>query len=291
MKIIALLPFKNESRFLASYLSSISKCCDALIAVDDGSVDGGKEILEASQTSKFAVSVHSKKQQGSWSVHQTRQDLLDFGRAAGGTHFVCLDADETFTAPFLKKFPKVLSSMKPGDKISMQWLAVWKSLDHYRNDASVWSNNYKDFIFCDDGTSSAHMNFLCEGRTPGENNETNLLKLNPKYGAVLHWQFSDWQAFQEKQCWYRCQELVLGEKSAAAINQKYSITLDDNRALVEPIPESWLSGITCPKPISLARTEQSWHVKEIAELFTKHGVEPFMSLDIWHVHQIKNLVK
>lgn len=291
MKTIALLPFKNEERYLPSFLSTISRCCDGLIAIDDGSTDNGKEILEAAATPGFFVNVHSKQPHSSWSVHETRQELIDLGRKAGGTHFVYLDADETFTAPFLKKFPKVLANMKPGDKVSMQWLAVWKSMDHYRNDASVWSNNYKDFIFCDDGISTAHMNFLCEGRTPGENNENNLLRLNTKYGAVLHWQFSDWQAFQEKQCWYRCQEILLGQKTPEAINQKYSITLDDDRTFVQPVPESWLSDIVVPEPLSPMRTEQSWHVKEIASMFEKYGPETFKALNIWHVHSIKNLVK
>ena len=33
----------------------------------------------------------------------------------------------------------------------MQWIALWKSYTRYKNDNSVWSNNYKDFIFHDDG--------------------------------------------------------------------------------------------------------------------------------------------
>ena len=30
------------------------------------------------------------------------------------------------------------------------WLAMWKSLIRYKEDKSVWSSNYKDFIYRDD---------------------------------------------------------------------------------------------------------------------------------------------
>ena len=26
-------------------------------------------------------------------------------------------------------------------------MSIWKSLDRYKNDKSVWTNNYKDFVF------------------------------------------------------------------------------------------------------------------------------------------------
>ena len=39
---------------------------------------------------------------------------------------------------------------KKNEKISLQWLALWKSNYRYKNDRSVWSNNFKDFIFYDD---------------------------------------------------------------------------------------------------------------------------------------------
>ncbi len=48
MKIVALLPVKNESWALPSYLSSVSKIADQIIALDDSSSDNSKNILTGS---------------------------------------------------------------------------------------------------------------------------------------------------------------------------------------------------------------------------------------------------
>lgn len=45
MKVIALLPFKNEAWILPAYLSSIKQIADEIIALDDGSTDGGDQLL------------------------------------------------------------------------------------------------------------------------------------------------------------------------------------------------------------------------------------------------------
>ena len=46
MKVIGLLPFKNEEYFLPTYLSNVTKVCDEIIAVDDNSTDNSRQIIE-----------------------------------------------------------------------------------------------------------------------------------------------------------------------------------------------------------------------------------------------------
>ena len=47
MKVISLLPFKNEEWVLPSYLYSIKRLSDEIIAIDDGSTDNSVKILES----------------------------------------------------------------------------------------------------------------------------------------------------------------------------------------------------------------------------------------------------
>lgn len=289
IKKIALLPCRNESWILPTYLKNVLPVVDSIIAIDDNSTDNSVEILE--KNSKVKVYHNKEIVKNGWAEFNIRQRLLELGREAGGTHFICLDADETFTSNFVSISKKIIEKLQPGQKLAMQWLALWKSTDHYRDDHSVWSNNFKDFIVCDDGKiSHVHPgNTIGVGRTPGLNTDDNWLKLNNKYGAVLHYQFSNWRNFQLKQAWYRISEFLLqGKGSEGSINQKYSITLDDPNTFVRACPEDWLKNL--PK-IDINEMTISWHLEKIKEIFQEHNIEKFKNLDIWHNNEIRNLAK
>ena len=103
MKVIALLPFKNEEWCLPSYLHNTTKIVDEIIAIDDGSIDNSVKILEDAGAKVYSSEKLIKFNSG-WSEGSIRAELLKLGREAGGTHFVCLDADETFTNPLIDNF-------------------------------------------------------------------------------------------------------------------------------------------------------------------------------------------
>jgi glycosyltransferase involved in cell wall biosynthesis len=285
-KIIALLPFKNEEMFLESYMDSISNFCDSLVAYNDNSTDKSLEIInkfsdriEIKIIDKNILEQSEIKQD--WNVDVIRQQLLTTGRQLGGSHFVCLDADEVFTRQFINNARKIIDKLAPGQKIQLQWLTLWKSLTHYRDDNSVWSNNYKDFIFCDDGKISYKVpSYLCEARTPGSNEDDVTLKLNKKYGAVIHYQFAFWNLTQTKQAWYRCRELING-KNPYDINQKYKITLDDPTAKLRALDDSWVPAIM-PK-IAMYNPLEDWRFLEMLEFFKHHESVRFKELEISHV--------
>ena len=46
MKVIGLIPFKNEEYFLPTYLSNVKPICDEIIEVDDHSTDNSRKIME-----------------------------------------------------------------------------------------------------------------------------------------------------------------------------------------------------------------------------------------------------
>jgi len=286
MKIIALLPFRNEERFIPSYLSCVVPAVDEIIAIDDNSNDQSAELL---RTGGATVYSSDMKEVAGWPEFGIRQKLLQLGREAGGTHFVILDADETFTGQFPKYIRAICKRMKPGRKLRLQWLAMWKSVDHYKDDNTVWSNNFKDFIYCDDGTSEYPNVWMHTPRTPGNGtDESNSDILNTKYGAVYHFQFSDWTSFQIKQCWLRCSELLKGKGSPIAINQKYAITLDQESRL-SAIPDDWKEGVVFPTVTCKVDPKELWRFKQLEEWFKKHGPEYFGELHIWHEPNIKAL--
>lgn len=282
MKIVALLTAKNESWIIDNCLNSLSKISDLIIAIDDNSEDNTASILSSYEV----ILIPPKKNlYHGWGEYSNRQLLLEKGREMGGTHFIILDADESFTENFIKDARSIIFSLKKGQKLEMQWLALWKNTSHYIDDnRSVFSNNFKDFIFCDNG-ENYNQDFMHLPRTPITNNN-NSIRLDLIYGAVLHYQFSDWKRFQLKQAWYRCSELIEFPNNEISINSKYSITNDSKYKLTK-IDENM-----APKKLKieyLKLAKYSWHYQRMLEYFNKFGVVFFEKLEIWHTEDLENI--
>ena len=296
MKIVALLPFKNEEWCLPSYLHNTIKVVDEIIAIDDGSTDNSLKILEDAGAKVYS-SEKLRNFNSGWSEGSIRAELLKLGRESGGTHFVCLDADESFTNNFVEISKKSISELRPGEKIAMQWLALWKSYTHYRHDSTVWSNNWKDFVVADSPeltyNSKQHMHL---GRTPLGNHESgksHWISYPPNYAAVMHFQFSVYNNFQLKQCWFRCSELIQAPGTESAINAKYSITLLDQGVGLQEMPKEWYDGVPFP---TVDNFDPEWNEDKflrkdllpgIMKYFDDYGVDYFKDLDIWHIPQLK----
>ena len=296
MKIVALLPFKNEAWCLPSYLHNTLKVVDEIIAIDDGSIDDSAKILKDAGAKVYSAD-NLRNFNSGWSEGSIRAELLKLGRESGGTHFVCLDADESFTNNFVEISKESISQLRPGEKIAMQWLALWKSYTHYRHDSTVWSNNWKDFIVADSPeltyNSKQHMHL---GRTPlgdHESGKSHWISYPPNYAAVMHFQFSVYNNFQLKQCWLRCSELIQEPGTEGAINAKYSITLLDQGVGLQEMPKEWYDGV--PFPI-VDNFDPEWNEDKflrkdllpgIMKYFDDYGTDYFKGLDIWHIPQLK----
>jgi glycosyltransferase involved in cell wall biosynthesis len=282
VKIIALLPFKNEAWVLPSYLSSVSKIADEIIALDDNSIDRSASVLQSAGATVITKDFGSEKVVN---MSARRQVLLDAGRAAGGTHFIWLDADETFSSNFISVARKVIATLKPGQKMTMRWVHPWKNTVDYLDDTrSPFGRIWKDFIVCDDPSATFTDQFLSEARTPGPWGEP--LMVSETDGVVLHWQFADWEAMQWKQAWYRCTELIESSRSARRINHTYSITLDNPGLQVSTITQTWLKNITLP---TLPSNKVIIYRQMLDAYFTQYGISFFEPLQIWHIEELKKI--
>ncbi len=281
MKIIALFPVKNEKWILTTTIPQLKLFADEILCVDGGSTDGTKEYLESQGV------IVRDQDQTNLNYSSWRQELLEWGRERDGTHFVWLDADESFTTNFLAHYKEDIASLKPGQKLVMQWLCLWKSARQYRDDKSVWSNLYKDFIFCDDGISVFENIKLHEGRTPGKNDDSVRIKISPEHGAVLHFQIAAFNRSQIKQVFQRCRELTLGTGSVYRINYKYSETLDTPSAKTTKVPDAWVEGM--PEIDTIEDTDESWYNTAILNFFKDKGIIFFEPLEIWHIKKYKDI--
>jgi len=289
IKIIALLPVRNESWILPTFISSVKNIVDEIIAIDDFSTDNSAEILKTAGATVIQNPYPSKK---GWAEYKIRQKLLDLGREHGGTHFICIDADEALTGNFVETGLPYIKNMKRGERISLRWLALWKSPLVYRDDDSAWSNLYKTVIFCDDGISNfiepQESTLVSEvGQKPHSFGPTphvtsgSATKMPLVDGSLLHYQFANWEYFQWKQVQKRCLELIQRPTEAKRINNTYSITLDSKAQCTE-IPRHWLTGIT-PSPGVIS---SCWSKDDVLKWVDEYGIDFFEPLEIWHIPEL-----
>lgn len=279
-KIIALLPFRNEDWIISEYIKSIKNITDHIIAYDDRSTDNTRKILEDAGAQIITKNYESESY---FAEYQVRQELLEEGRRQGGTHFVCLDADEIFTKSFYMIAKETILNLKPGHSIWMDWINLYKSQDMERIDGDYKKLN-KAFIFCDDINLKFKYAFVGVSRTPTET--LNSLILNRNQGAVIHFQFLNISRALTKRIWYMCSEIIKSDRSDIRVNATYAIQKRTN------VPTRKIdTGIfvnLSPEQCNDYNYSSDWRFLEIIKWFKIYGVEKFEGLDIWDNKQLKD---
>lgn len=292
MKIAALYSVaEDEQIFLKVSLQSIKNLADEIIVIFDNSKStynkNSIEILKKYRAKIFFLDQLGKKKR----IRVPRDILLDVARKRKVTHFIWLDCDEAFTKNFSDNGRKFIKKLRPGEKIFMPWLSMWKNYKYYRVDQkNVWSNLYKDFVVCDHPSLSFDKKiFYHEGRTQGINNSDNFIKLDlEKSGAVMHYQFVPWDHFQMKQAFYRCHEYkFIKFKNSEKINRRYYETLSENNPKIKELNNKYYSHLSLKDLDNISRKSDDYYFERIKNLISKN-ISLFEDLDIWHITKLKN---
>lgn len=283
-KIIGLVPGRNESRFLKQCLKSLALYTDAIVYLDDASEDNSLEIVESLAQECRVEGIIRKKV---WHRDEPgdRNALLEMGRKLGGTHFIVLDADEMLSANCSENnlLRSIILQLQPGQKLQLAWIDLWRSINFFRDDESVYNkNHFQYFIFCDDGTCFYKSDFIHTMRVPGNSRGTTFRM--PNSHVVLHFGYINWRNLLIKMAWYRCMEHIrLPQKSCQAINQGYKHCVNEAGLKLSPVPAEWLAGYTFFDS-SIADAPEVWREQQIREWFTTYGKEYFADLEIWDIN-------
>lgn len=290
-KIVGLMQVRNEEPIIYQHLKALSLYTDAIVIVDDASIDATPLIIKSFQQDfnikRFIQRTIATRDSGNESDNATL--LLRLGREIGGTHFIVIDADEMFTANCLENnfLRNEILSLKPGEKISMWWIQLWRNIYCYRSDPeSVWTHNFGTFIFCDDQQAYYPKKFLHSARTPITKNSTTK-KISTKYG-LMHFQFVNWKNLLLKQAWYRCLEKICGTHTTYEINTMYGHSKNETGLQTTQAPQEWLAYDFFDP--SVYEKPSFWRLNQIQEWFAMYGAEFFENIDIWDVSEIKKLI-
>lgn len=286
--VVALMCARNEEWVLRLTLPAAAEVFDRVVVLDHCSTDRTPEIIGG------AVEVFGEKivplrwDDEVWAEAAIRQRMLEAGREAGGDAFLVIDADEVVSRNQAERVKQSLAELEPGRGLELPWLAMWQSLDAFRHDDSVWTENFQTFGFRDgpgvdyrsdrDGYD-LHMR-VPKGlaRPPARPIATAL------DGGLLHLQFANRRRLLAKHAWYKMTELVRfpGRDQVARIDAMYSQALDERRLGVRDADGSWWSGYRKDLvDLSIA----PWHEAEVLRLWCEWGEAFFDGLELWGLPQ------
>ncbi len=283
-KIVALVPARNEGVKIAFCFRALARFVDAIVYLDDCSDDGETLPIVEAIAAECRVERIARKPRWHRDEPGDRNALLQAGREIGGTHFVVIDADEAFTANCMEgeALRRKILDLNPGDRLAMTWIQLWRGVHQYRFDGSVWTNNIKPIIFCDDGRCAYSSEFIHTPRVP-DNLRGRNLKIEGYQFGLLHFQFVNWRNLLLKQAWYRCIERVREpQKPVAEINARYAPSKDETNLGLKPAPVPWLAGYSF-FDATVFDAPDRWRENQVLGWFQEHGREFFRELDIWDV--------
>lgn len=285
MKVIALLPVKNEAWVLDYTLRCLSAFCDVILINDQQSIDASRDV--ARQFPK-AVWIDSTTSQ---ICEQARWQLWDIARQYDGDNLLwCTDADELIAPTLARHYLETHhDALRSGVVLESLYCHFWNSPDRYRTGLGAYAPYWKAVAIVDDRRLDYDRSRalpLHEERVPIAANATRLRMEN---APVLHLQWLLPNRSQMRQAWYRCREWLQRERSAAEINQFYSATLPQWRVPTDDIPREWTEGLTLPG--TDADRQPTWQQADVLGWFDAKGVEFFEPLEIWHVPFLRDEFK
>jgi len=287
MKLTAIMPARNEAWVLGLSLRAVALWVDEVVVLNHASTDRTADICRevADETGKVHV---IDEADGVWREMAHRQRLLTEARSRGATHIALVDADEVLTGNLVLNIRDHIAKLPPGSVLQTAMACMWRSMDNYREDGSVWSMTTQTSCslgFCDAPQLrwEAQQGYDHHHRHP-IGSRVNV-RVPPAFGGVMHLQFANWRRLRAKHALYKMTERVRWpQKRVADIDQMYNMALDETRLRLVHAPDAWWDPYRqWTKHVDFA--SEPWHEAECARLWAEHGREMFRGLNLFGVVQ------
>jgi hypothetical protein len=298
MKLIALMPVRNEAWILGLSARVALMWCDALIVLDHASTDGTWAIIEDVMAEHRGRILSTREENPDWNEMVHRQWLLEAARKFGATHMAIVDADEILCADSLPHIRHWAESLMPAECLQVRMHSMWRSPYAYRVDpASVWSNRRDlSLVFRDSetlGWAPDRAGYQHHARAPrgtlavassvrGHLTPNQIAARNPDVG-VMHMQWASWRRVTAKHAFYKVHErLTNASASVRRIDQMYSQALNEYGLVTLPAPPEWWTAYGDLLQYLDVEAEP-WQEAEVKRLVAQHGLGMFKGLDLFGV--------
>ncbi|HTM05970.1 MAG TPA: FkbM family methyltransferase [Patescibacteria group bacterium] len=273
-KIIGLIFGQNDAPFLRNVLHSVSQCVDAIVYLDNHSIDESVALVKAEACVGNVVSI-IKNSQSSATISELYQQLLDEGRKQGGTHFLLLHADELPTASIVVdgRLKKIISQLKSGESLSLPLIFMEKD---YRSYFKQEDTPYLCCAFADNRSSFYEQTTV--KRIPSD-----------LQGIQWYWQEKELNGLMviydsrlKKEVLEACRaKVALPNQTMISYNQHLLSLQSVKNQKVLLAPYSWLEGYESFFLSASPLLNADWHEDVILQLCRTHGIDFFIDIAMW----------
>lgn len=297
MKLVGLMPARNEDWVIGLTARAALLWMDELIVLNHASTDHTAYLLDAviKETGRVTILEESDPV---WREMQHRQRLLEVGRQHGGTHFALVDADEILSGDLLATIRETIERGLPGEVLTLPWRSLWRSLDFFRIDGA-WRDAHASIAFRDapqlhwetrEGYDHHHRHpmgsYFTDPKFTPSHGTLGMGHFLVSNGGLLHMQFVCWRRLLAKQALYKMIEVIRwpGRESVEKTNQRYNRTVEEHGLAIQSVPyncwepyQKWLPFVNISKDLV------PWQERECERLWVEYGPQKFVGLDLFGV--------
>lgn len=285
MRLIGMMPCRNEDWVLQTSIRTAMEWCDALVVLDHASTDDSSLVIDYLQESEFGDRLISiSENDPSWAEMKHRQMMLEAARKAKATHLAIIDADEILTSNCWAKVRSEADRMRPNQLMQLPGYNLRGSLDRYHL-TGIWGDRWFSTVFMD----SPCLNWKGDRfhhREPMGGVFGPWRPIPQGHGGVLHLWGADERRLKAKHALYKMTEtLRWPQKPRMEINSLYSLAFDprlnqqfDQNWRYASIPDGWWAHREHVKVDAIP-----WQEVECSALYERYGAERFSGLNLFGV--------
>ena len=301
MKIVAVMPFRNEEWVLGLAARAVLLWADALVMLDHASTDTSRAIaneVAAENPGRVGIAEWTKP---TWEEMAQRQLLLDMARDQGATHIAIVDADEVLTGNLLPYIRQYFQTCPEGYVLQLPWRCLRGSAFRYHS-SGIWAQQHVSTGFAD----RPHFHWSSAGRGGYDFHHRHPMgqTLTPfipsRLGGLMHLQFISGRRLRAKQALYKLTEVLRwpDREPVRAVDERYNLAVygtytapkEDAEHDLMATPADWWGPYTDLMP-HLKPHALPWQEAEVLRLLAEHGPQRFAGLDLFgigdeekHVH-------
>ncbi len=291
MKLIGLMPVRNEDWILGLSSRVALAWCDELVILNHASTDRSVEIIDELMH-EYSGRVHlSSVPELQWSEMEHRQMMLDHARIKGATHIAIVDADEILTANVVDQVKNAVIVMRDGQMLQLPGYNLRGGLSRYHSNG-VWGNRlfsvaFKDYR-CLGWRGDRH--HAREPERPDKSKPRLFSVMQQGTGGVLHLWGASERRLIAKHRLYKMRDVLRWPGQREKIEREYSWAIKgepSNPAFGTPaswtyadVPLEWWHSYK-PWMKYLDIDAEPWQEAECRRLREQHGAEAFRGLDLF----------